>query len=163
MLVDLDATVSICSHTCAKLGSSMSIPSCSARSDPHFRPLTAPLSSGAPAREATRHLLVGQERNRQRNSRAAATPPTVAELRRRSAAQHRLSQPADQQASHDHGLAGFVPMFLDGRVAAATIRETLRQDRLPPAHTRSTDHTWRAFLRAHTKTSWLATFPTWIS
>ena len=41
---------------------------------------------------------------------------------------------------------------LGHRVAAATIRKTLRQHRLPPAPTRSTDHTWRAFLRAHAKT-----------
>jgi hypothetical protein len=41
---------------------------------------------------------------------------------------------------------------LGHRVAAATIRKTLRTHRLPPAPTRSTDHTWRAFLRAHAKT-----------
>jgi putative transposase len=41
---------------------------------------------------------------------------------------------------------------LGHRVAAATIRKTLRTHRLPPAPTRSTDHTWRAFLHAHAKT-----------
>ena len=41
---------------------------------------------------------------------------------------------------------------LGHRVAAATIRKTLRRRRLPPAPTRSTEHTWLAFLRAHAKT-----------
>jgi hypothetical protein len=41
---------------------------------------------------------------------------------------------------------------LGHRVAADTIRKTLRTHRLPPAPTRSTDQTWRAFLRAHAKT-----------
>jgi hypothetical protein len=39
---------------------------------------------------------------------------------------------------------------LGHRVAAATIRKTLRRHRLPPAPTRNTDHTWR--VRAHAKT-----------
>jgi putative transposase len=38
---------------------------------------------------------------------------------------------------------------LGHRVAAATIRKTLRANRIPPAPQRTTVHTWRAFLRAH--------------
>jgi transposase InsO family protein len=38
------------------------------------------------------------------------------------------------------------------RVAAATIRKTLRRHRLPPVPTRGTDQTWRTFLCAHAKT-----------
>jgi transposase InsO family protein len=41
---------------------------------------------------------------------------------------------------------------LGHRVAATTIRKTLRANRIPPAPQRATVHTWRAFLRAHAAT-----------
>lgn len=47
---------------------------------------------------------------------------------------------------------------LGHRVAAATIRKTLRSHRPPPAPIRSTDQTWRTFLRAHAKTLFACDF-----
>jgi len=41
---------------------------------------------------------------------------------------------------------------LGHRVAATTIRKTMRANRIPPAPQRATVYTWRAFLRAHAAT-----------
>jgi hypothetical protein len=47
---------------------------------------------------------------------------------------------------------------LGHRVAAATIRKTLRCHRLPPAPIRSTDQTWRTFCVRTRKPCWPAAF-----
>ncbi|WP_406109182.1 integrase core domain-containing protein [Streptomyces sp. NBC_01003] len=41
---------------------------------------------------------------------------------------------------------------LGHRVATATIRRVLRRNKIPPAPTRTTEHTWRAFLHTQTDT-----------
>jgi putative transposase len=65
-----------------------------------------------------------------------------------------MVRPADDDRAWAYARIQGEPRRLGHRVAAATIRKTLRCHRLPPTPTptRSPDHTWRAFLGAPAKT-----------
>ncbi|MFE5021745.1 IS3 family transposase [Streptomyces sp. NPDC056656] len=59
--------------------------------------------------------------------------------------------------AHDNPTWGYLRVRgelrrLGHRVAAATIRRVLRRNKIPPAPTRATEHTWRAFLHTQADT-----------